>query len=65
MKQCKIFEHRPYTRGVYCPICEERQRIISHMNDIINSVVDYGLNPAQYDRAVKGITEIINGEPDA
>lgn len=41
----------------------EQNRIMRRVNDLINSVVDYTLTPAQYDKAVERIAEVIKEEP--
>ena len=41
---------------------QERSRLLSLKNEIINSVVDYTLTPAQYDQTVARLTEIITGK---
>lgn len=37
-------------------------QLMARKNEIINSVVDYTLTPAQYDRAVKSIERLIKGD---
>lgn len=45
-------------------IKHERERLLARKNDIINSVVDYGLMPTKYDRVVADLTKIIMDESE-